>query len=66
MTQVINNSYHLEVIVNMLKHRNFNTVPILYIVERVRQMFPEYRSESLKSALTEQISELCFTHQDWS
>ena len=59
---IITNQYHLEVISRLVKHEKFfQRVPVFYIVERIRQMFPEYRDPEIRDQLVKQIDDLCFS-----
>ena len=57
--QVITNPYHLMVVTNIVNHEHFKHAPVLYIVKRVKQMFPEYRDQNLEADLINQIDQLC-------
>ena len=58
MSKVITNPYHLSVITNIVNHEHFKNAPVLYIVKRVKQMFPEYRDESIQEDLLNEIDNI--------
>lgn len=54
-TLIINNPYHAKVIRNMATHESLRDRDSIYLVDRIRQMFPEYRDESLRPALIDLV-----------
>jgi hypothetical protein len=56
---VIIKPYHLFVATNLAKHHKFKTkVSVLSTVERIIQMFPEYRDSALRHRLTFQLNQI--------
>lgn len=53
---VINNPYHLSVISQLV--RILHDAPIFYLVDRIRQLFPEYRDPVLVESLIKQIDSI--------
>jgi hypothetical protein len=56
---MIVNPYHLEVIQNIITHKHYENACVLYIVELVKRLFPDYRENS---DLVQQIDQLCLKH----
>ena len=57
-TNFLKSDYHLLVIRNMVNHVHFEQATPEYLVDRLQQMFPEYRAETLRPSLLELVSTL--------
>ena len=58
--QVVTNQYHIDVITRLIQCSSiYQKAPVFYIVERIRQMFPEYKDLKLKDDLTRQVDNIC-------